>query len=74
MSASAAPIMDDAVPWLSVVVPLKNEAENIAFVTEGIVEACADLAPYEIVYVDDGSTDDTAARILALRKATRRSA
>ena len=68
MSASAAPIMDDAVPWLSIVVPLKNEAENIAFVTEGIVEACADLAPYEVVYVDDGSTDDTAARILALRE------
>ena len=54
-------------PWLSVVVPLKNEAGNVAFVTDGIVGACADLAPYEIVYVDDGSTDDTAARILALK-------
>jgi dolichol-phosphate mannosyltransferase len=54
-------------PWLSVVVPLKNEAENVAFVTEGIVAACADLEPFEIVYVDDGSTDDTAARVLALR-------
>ena len=59
----------DETPWLSVVVPLKNEAENVAFVTEGIAAACADLAPYEIVYVDDGSTDDTAARILALREA-----
>ena len=55
-------------PWLSIVVPLKNEAENIDFVTPGIAEACADLVPYEIVYVDDGSTDDTAARVLALRK------
>jgi dolichol-phosphate mannosyltransferase len=54
-------------PWLSVVVPLKNEAENVDFVTEGIVAACADLGPFEIVYVDDGSTDDTAARVLALR-------
>ena len=54
-------------PWLSIVIPLKNESENIDFVTEAIVEACASLAPYEIVYVDDGSTDDTAARILALR-------
>lgn len=56
----------DETPWLSVVVPLKNEAENVAFVTEGIAAACADLAPYEIVYVDDGSTDDTAARVLEL--------
>jgi dolichol-phosphate mannosyltransferase len=50
------------------VVPLKNEAENVVFVTEGIVDACDDLAPYEIVYVDDGSSDDTAARVLALRR------
>ena len=49
-------------PWLSIVVPLKNEAENLAFVTEGIAAACAAFAPYEIVYVDDGSTDDTAAK------------
>ena len=53
-------------PWLSIVVPLKNEAENIDFVTEAIVAACEPLAPYEIVYVDDGSDDDTAARVLAL--------
>ena len=53
-------------PWLSVVVPLKNEAENLAFVTEGIAAACAAFAPYEIVYVDDGSTDETAAKVLEL--------
>lgn len=53
-------------PWLSIVVPLKNEAGNVGFVAEAIVEACAPLAPYEIVFVDDGSDDDTAARVLAL--------
>ena len=53
-------------PWLSIVVPLKNEAENVDFVTEAIVAACEPFAPYEIVYVDDGSDDDTAARVLAL--------
>jgi dolichol-phosphate mannosyltransferase len=53
-------------PWLSIVVPLKNEAENIDFVTEAIVAACESLSPYEIIYVDDGSDDDTAARVLAL--------
>ena len=55
-------------PWLSIVVPLKNEADNIAFVTEAIVAACADLMPYEVVYVDDGSTDATAAVVLGLRE------
>jgi dolichol-phosphate mannosyltransferase len=55
-------------PWLSVVVPLKNEAENLDFVTEAIVDACAGLGPYEVIYVDDGSTDDTAARVLTLRE------
>ena len=55
-------------PWLSVVVPLKNEAENVVFVAEGIAAACTDLAPFEIVFVDDGSTDDTAHRVIALRQ------
>ncbi len=55
-------------PWLSVVVPLKNEAENVAFVTEAIVATCAPLGSYEIVYVDDGSEDDTAARVLDLAR------
>lgn len=62
----AAPDASEA-PWLSIVVPLKNEAENLAFVTEGIAAAAAGLAPYEVVYVDDGSTDDTAACVLGLR-------
>lgn len=59
---------DAAAPWLSVVVPLKNESENVVFVAEGIAAACADLAPFEIVFVDDGSIDDTANRVLALRQ------
>jgi dolichol-phosphate mannosyltransferase len=58
------PLTDE--PWLSIVIPLKNEAGNVAFVTEAIVAACAELAPYEVVYVDDGSTDDTAATVQAL--------
>jgi dolichol-phosphate mannosyltransferase len=58
------PLTDE--PWLSIVIPMKNEAENVDFVTEAIVAACADLGLYEVVYVDDGSTDDTAARVTAL--------
>jgi dolichol-phosphate mannosyltransferase len=55
--------LPDEAPWLSIVIPAKNESGNIAHVVEGIVAACAPFAPYEIIYVDDGSTDDTAARV-----------
>lgn len=53
-------------PWLSIVVPMKNESENLAFVTEAIAAACAGIGPFEAIYVDDASTDSTAADILAL--------
>ena len=55
-------------PWLSIVVPMKNEAGNLNLVTEGIASACEDVGPFEAIYVDDGSDDDTAAGILALRE------
>jgi dolichol-phosphate mannosyltransferase len=55
---------------LSIVIPVRNEAENIAPLVAEIRAALAamqDGAPaYEIVYVDDGSSDATAARIGAL--------
>ncbi|TPE52640.1 glycosyltransferase family 2 protein [Amaricoccus solimangrovi] len=54
-------------PWLSIVVPMKNEAANVAFLTEAIAAACADVWPFEAIYVDDGSTDATAATIEDLR-------
>ena len=53
-------------PWLSIVVPMKNEAENLELVTEGIAAACAGAGPFEAIYVDDGSTDGTAAKAVAL--------
>ncbi|MEM8571271.1 MAG: glycosyltransferase family 2 protein [Pseudomonadota bacterium] len=57
--------LPEETPWLSIVIPAKNESGNIDLVVDGIVEACAAHAPYEIIYIDDGSTDDTAARVLA---------
>lgn len=47
-------------PTLSVVVPLCNEEGNVVFLTREIRRAAESIGvPYEIVYVDDGSTDDT---------------
>jgi dolichol-phosphate mannosyltransferase len=48
---------------LSVIVPVRNEAENIAPLVAEIGAALDGVAAYEIVYVDDGSTDATAAEL-----------
>jgi dolichol-phosphate mannosyltransferase len=46
-------------PLLAVVVPVRNEAENIGPLVAEISAALAGIA-HEIIYVDDGSTDATA--------------
>ncbi|HUC71843.1 MAG TPA: glycosyltransferase family 2 protein [Stellaceae bacterium] len=51
---------------LSVVIPVKNEAENIAPLVAEITAALDGLTPYEIIYVDDGSSDGTATEIMRL--------
>jgi glycosyltransferase involved in cell wall biosynthesis len=48
---------------LSVVVPVHNEAENIAPLVAEIVAALDGKLAFEIVYVDDGSSDGTAAAL-----------
>ena len=52
---------------LSVVIPVKNEAGNIAPLVAEIAGALDGLARYEIVYVDDGSADSTVAEIRLLQ-------
>jgi dolichol-phosphate mannosyltransferase len=46
---------------ISVVVPVHNEADNIIPLIEEIVSAMSQAEAYEIIYVDDGSNDNTAA-------------
>lgn len=49
-------------PDISIIVPLHNEAENIGILQQEIFEALAGRR-YELILVDDGSTDGTAQRI-----------
>lgn len=53
---------------LSVVIPVKNEAGNIVPLVREIAAALDDVVDYEIVYVDDGSSDATAAEISELQR------
>ncbi len=51
---------------LSVVIPARNEAPNIAPLVAEIRAALDDRVDFEIVYVDDGSSDGTADAVRAL--------
>ena len=51
---------------LSVVIPVKNEAGNIVPLFEEIRAALEGIIDYEVLFIDDGSRDDTAAEVLAL--------
>jgi dolichol-phosphate mannosyltransferase len=50
-------------PELAIVVPLHDEAENIGSLVDEIAAALDGRVDYEIVYVDDGSDDDTPRRL-----------
>lgn len=52
---------------LSVVVPVHNEAENILPLVEEIRAALSGLASYELIFVDDGSDDATAANLASAK-------
>ena len=47
---------------VSVVVPLYNEEENVSILQRELTEALGGL-DYEIIFVDDGSRDETVSRI-----------
>lgn len=49
----------DRQPLITVIVPVFNESENVASLLAEIVAATAKVPIREIIYVNDGSTDDT---------------
>lgn len=68
MPADAAPNPPAAPPRLAVVVPLKDEADGVPSLLAALDRLVVELAPVaacEFVFVDDGSTDSTAALLTA---------
>ncbi len=53
---------DASRPVVSVVVPLFNEEENVAILQEELATALRAI-DHEVIFVDDGSTDQTLARV-----------
>jgi dolichol-phosphate mannosyltransferase len=57
---------------LSVVIPVRDEADNIALLVGEIQGALDGLVEYEILYVDDGSSDATVAEVSRIAAKTPR--
>jgi dolichol-phosphate mannosyltransferase len=56
---------------VSIVVPVRNEAGNVEPLLLELEAACAGLGRFEILYVNDGSSDETGAAIDRLRSTQR---
>ncbi len=55
-----------SVPAISVVVPVRNEAGNVAPLVDEIERALGAVASFEVIYVDDGSSDATGSELRRL--------
>lgn len=54
---------------LSLVIPVYNEAENLEILYREIKSSCENLGKsYEVIFIDDGSTDDSALVLTKIRK------
>jgi dolichol-phosphate mannosyltransferase len=56
----------NAAPAVSIVVPVRNEAGNIAALVAEIAAALQDGPSFELIYVNDGSSDRTEAELTGL--------
>lgn len=63
------PSMPSANPEISVVVPVHNESGNVVALLDEIAAALDGVARFEAVFVDDLSSDDTAAVLLRYAQA-----
>ncbi|MGB5313479.1 MAG: hypothetical protein WBN38_15525, partial [Polyangiales bacterium] len=51
-------VPESTVPELTLVIPGLNEAESLPLLAAQVKEALAPETSYELIFVDDGSTDD----------------
>ena len=58
---------DTISPAVSVVVPVRNEAENVGPLADEIAAALSGRWNFELIYVNDGSSDGTEAALIALK-------
>jgi dolichol-phosphate mannosyltransferase len=70
-SESVRPALARTLPRLSVVVPVFNERDNIASLISEIVAGLQGGPEFEIIYVDDHSTDDGLKVLNSLKKEVR---
>src|SRR5207302_5062876 len=64
-------VMEAAMNLLSVVIPVKDEHDNVGPLAEDLREALRGL-PWEAIFVDDGSRDGTPTKLAALAAADSR--
>ena len=70
-SSSNKPAEDRPRPVLSVVAPLYNEQDTVSELVRRVVQACRALGvPFELVVVNDGSSDETLPRLVTLSRDT----
>lgn len=67
--AGHAPVDDTVTPYdmITVISPMKNEAGNVERLVREVGAACTPLGAFELILVDDGSTDGTADVIAGLQ-------
>lgn len=62
------PTPTTALPELSVIIPVRNEVNNLALLTQEIYQALTPHLRFEIIYVDDGSQDNSLHHLQALQQ------
>ena len=61
--------MQNETPRFSIVIPVRNEGESVTAVAAAIESALAPMSGrHEVVFIDDGSTDDTLAQLKRLAR------
>ena len=52
---------------ISIIIPVKNELDNVKPLTQEIVDVCS-FCDFEIIYINDGSVDGTEKELINLKK------